>query len=277
MLSGVAHNAPRRPATRAARGLELFLFEEEPGGWPAPLSEVAGWQERVERHTAEHIVDICPFVQIFDVLVPQTGEQVVNFFRFLDAQSPVEQVTDVPKNSEDRIQQRFVERDSRIPQMAEQLVEVPTVLSLFLLAEQIVDILVPRGRGGSGDGGPQGFLPGQGSQRTVEQIVAVPVPGGGLQHFPSGQSSTACSPEELFQGVVRGGRREFECEGARTLELIHAGCSSRCRCFVMTSTTARTTGSDRSGRATGRCRLAFGWAGCALMSRPTTCCCRSLA
>ena len=148
-----AHSAPRRPPTRAARGPELFqLFEEEPGGGrPAPLSEVAGWQERVERHTTEHTADICLFVQILDVLVPQTGAQLVKFLRFLDAQSPVEQVIDVPKISEDSIQQRFVDRDSRIPQMAEQLVEVPTVLTPSLLAEQIVDIPVPHGRGSSSD------------------------------------------------------------------------------------------------------------------------------
>ena len=49
--------------------------------------------------------------------------------------------------------------------MAEQMVEVPTVLSPSLhqqrFAEQIVDNPVPRGRGGSGGGSLQGFLPGQ--------------------------------------------------------------------------------------------------------------------
>ena len=86
--------------------------------------------------------------------------------------------------------------DSPVPQMVEQLVEVPTVLTLSSLqknAEQIVDIPVPRGRDrrrlqGSFPrqsstaagvvqnvdipvrGGLRGFLPGQDSQRVLEQI-----------------------------------------------------------------------------------------------------------
>ena len=108
---------------------------KEPGGVrPALLSEVAGWHDRVERHTGEHIDEICPYVPILDVPVPQMGEQL-NFFRFLDVQSPVEQVIDLPRMPEDSIQQRLVDRDSRVPQMAEQLVEVPTVLTLAVLAE----------------------------------------------------------------------------------------------------------------------------------------------
>ena len=64
------------------------------------------------------------------------------------------------------------------PQVAKQLVEVPTVLSPLRIAEQIVGIPVPRGRG-------QGSLPGQSttathtsgkriSERIVEQIVDFP-------------------------------------------------------------------------------------------------------
>ena len=37
------------------------------GGRPAPLSEVAGWQERVQRHAVEHLADLAPLVQILDV------------------------------------------------------------------------------------------------------------------------------------------------------------------------------------------------------------------
>ena len=114
------------------------LFEEEPGG---------GSQERVLLHTVEHADDICPFVQILD-------PPVVNFFRFLDTQLPVEQVTDVPKISEDIVQPRMIDCDLRHPQITEQLVEVPTVLSFASLQQQtlehIVNIPVPRGRGGSG-------------------------------------------------------------------------------------------------------------------------------
>ena len=90
-----AHNAPRRPTSGAARGPELFQLLEE---------EVAGLQERVQRHAVEHLVDF----------VPQTVEQLVEVFRLLDTEVP-EQVIDVPWISQDRIQQRFVDRDLRHP------------------------------------------------------------------------------------------------------------------------------------------------------------------
>ena len=40
---------------------------------PTCLVEPRGPQEAVQRHTVEHIVDVCPFVQILDVLVSQMG------------------------------------------------------------------------------------------------------------------------------------------------------------------------------------------------------------
>ena len=120
-------------------------------------------QERVLQLTVEPADAICPFVQILDALVPQMGEQLVHFFKFLDTQLPVEQVIDVPKISEDIIQPRLVDRDLRHAQIAEQLVEVPTILSFASLqqqtAERIIDIPVPRGHGGSGGGGLHGFSP----------------------------------------------------------------------------------------------------------------------
>ena len=102
-------------------------------------------QERVLRHTVKQIADACLFVQILNALVPQTGEQLVSFFKFLDTQMPVEQVIAVPKITKDMIQPRLVDYDLRQPQM------------LFFLKqrvlEQIVDIPVPRGRWSSGGGG----------------------------------------------------------------------------------------------------------------------------
>ena len=112
----------------------------------------------------------------------------------------------MPKISQDRIQQRLVDRDHRLPQLAEQLVEVPTVLSLALLqqqlAEQTVDIPVSR-RGGSGSGGPQSFNPEQSSTAFVEQLVDIPVPGGGLHDSlldPGSSASSAVWRDEAFQG-----------------------------------------------------------------------------
>ena len=52
---------------------ELFSLEEEPGGGlPAPLSEVAGRQEKVERHVVDDLGELAPLVQILDLPVPQS-------------------------------------------------------------------------------------------------------------------------------------------------------------------------------------------------------------
>ena len=116
----------------------------------------------------------------------------------------------MPRISEDIIQPRLVDFDLRHPQMVEQLVEVPTILSFAALeqqiAEQIADIPVPLGRGGSSRGGLQGFHPKQVSQRTVEQLDDTPVPGGSLHvphPDPGRAASSAVSRDEAFQGVFR--------------------------------------------------------------------------
>ena len=94
--------------------------------------------------------------------------------------------------------------DDPAPQMVEQLVEVPTIVSwslLQLIMEQNADIPFP-GRGGR-IAGLQGSLPGQSatalhgswerfSERIVEQNVDFSV-GGGLQDFRPGQSSSSSS------------------------------------------------------------------------------------
>ena len=91
--------------------------------------------------------------------------------------------------------------------MAEQLLEMPTVLSLALLqqqyAEQIVDNPASRGRGRRG--GIQGFFPGQSS---TADAVDTP-PRGDLQGFLPGEGSSASSShspgaaDEAGQGVFR--------------------------------------------------------------------------
>ena len=134
---------------------ELFSLEEEPGGGlPAPLSEVAGRQDMAVRHVMDDLGSVCPFVQILDLLVPQTVDNVTDALRILD-RPMAEQVIDVPKISCSPCPSRSPIPE---PQSAEQLVEVPTVLSptriALQIAEQIVDTPVPRGRG-------QGFLPEQ--------------------------------------------------------------------------------------------------------------------
>ena len=172
---------------------------------PAPLTDVAGWQERVQRHTAEHIVDVLPCVQILDVPVPQAGEQLVDIIRLVDTQTPVEHVIEVPKiSSPSRCSRSMLSA----PQTAEQLVEVPTVMSFSSLqqstAEQIIDIPVPRLRG---------VHPGPGSLlRSVKQIVDIPVPHGrgrvggrSLQGLRPEQSSTAFAEQNVDSPVPRRG------------------------------------------------------------------------
>ena len=55
-------------------------------------------------------------------------------FRRLDIEVPA-QVIEVPKISQDCIRERLVDCDLRHPQMAEQLLEVPTVLSTTRLRQ----------------------------------------------------------------------------------------------------------------------------------------------
>ena len=106
---------------------ELFqLFEEEPGGLrPTGLVEPRGPQERIQRHTAEQMIK--SFVPVpmldLDAPVPLMVDQLVDVLKLFDNSVP-EQDIDVPKISQDAIPQRTVLCE---PQLAEQLVEVPTV------------------------------------------------------------------------------------------------------------------------------------------------------
>ena len=113
--------------------------------------------------------------------MPQLVEQLPDVLQFFDTLMPdPEQVIEVPKILPEDVPMRITVRDT---QLAEQLVEVPTIVSyssLQRIMEQNVDIPVP-GRGGR-ISGLQGFLPGQNStarrssqkrisERIVEQIV----------------------------------------------------------------------------------------------------------
>ena len=168
-----------------------------------PLPEVLP-QVGLQRHTVEQRIVHTPYVQILDAPVPQMVEQLLDFFKDLDVDVPA-QVIEVPKISQDIIPQRSLDL---VPQMAEQSVEVPTVLIptriALRIAEQIVSSPVPRGR-------VQGFLPVQSSttfssygkrisERTVVQIVDISSSGGGFGH---GASSSAGPADEDFTGVFR--------------------------------------------------------------------------
>ena len=195
---------------------ELFdLFEEPGGGRPSLLLEPQGPQAGVQRHTMEHIADVVPMVQVLDLPVPQGAGQLVEVWRHLDFLIP-EQVIEVPKISLDKARRRMADF-SRPPQTAEQLVDVPTIISCSSLqrtVEQSIAIPVPQVRGG-GCGGLQGFRPGQGTPAAgVEQIVDFPVPqrrrkrSGGFQGFLPGQYSTA-DVEQNVDIPARGGFHGF--------------------------------------------------------------------
>ena len=79
----------------------------------------------------EDLGSVCPFVQILDLLVPQMVENVTDtLLRILDF--PIaEQVIEVPKISCYPCPSRSLIPE---PQSAEQLVEVPTVLSPLRIA-----------------------------------------------------------------------------------------------------------------------------------------------
>ena len=179
---------------------------------PLPLVEVRP-QEWVQRPIAEQIVETFVPLQVLDAPVPQMETQLVEFTQKLDTAN-AEQVIEVPKLSQDRIPQRFAVRR---PQKAEQLVEVPTVLSFSSLqqqsAEQIIDIPAHRRCRRRGQGGLHGLRPDQSStaslssaerisERIVKQNVDIPVSGGGLHVLPDpgGSSSSAVSRDERGDG-----------------------------------------------------------------------------
>ena len=134
-------------------------------------------------------------VQNFDVPVPQMVEQFPNIVEFFAALSPVPEQVILPHDVPPR-------RLCRDTQLAEQLVEMPTIL-FFLkqrIPEQIVDNPVPHGGRGASEG-LQGFLPGHSSlKRTANKIADLSAPRSGvprLQGFLPEQSSTATSSSSL--------------------------------------------------------------------------------
>ena len=126
---------------------ELFqLYEEEPGGFRPPcLGEPRGPQDQDQQRTVEQPADYAPMVHILDAPVAQMVEQLPDIMRFFDTLSPVpEQVIEVHKIFPDDVPMRTTVRDTQ--QLAEQLVEVPTIVSfsaLLWIVERQDDIPVP--------------------------------------------------------------------------------------------------------------------------------------
>ena len=137
-----------------------------------------------------------------DVPVPQMVDQLPDIEHFFAALSPdPEQVIVVPKILHLDVPMRAA---LRVTQLVEQLVEVPTTVtysSLLRTMEQLVDIPVPGGGGPSS--GPHGFLPRQRStaspsrKRISERIVEQfvdPVSRGLPGSLPGQSSSSSHSP-----------------------------------------------------------------------------------
>ena len=116
-------------------------------------------QGRILRHVVGHLP-----APSLDVPVPQMVDQLPDIEHFFAALSPdPEQVIEVPKILPLDVPMRAA---LRVMQPVEQLVEVPTTVSYSSLqrtVEQHVDIPVPGGGGSSS--GLQGFLP---RQRSTE-------------------------------------------------------------------------------------------------------------
>ena len=218
------HGYAPEDAPRQAAGAQHFAMDAGEGGEapaagrPAPLLEVLP-QERVQQRTVEQIVDPAPLVPLLDDVVPQMVEQLVDIFSPLDLHV-AEQVIEVPKIV---FPPRAAHTVLGAPQTVDQLVEVPTIISYSSLLQQTMEqnVAIPvRGRGGR-NVNLQGFPPRQSStapcfllERISAQIVeqTVDIPGGGLQDFRPGQSSSsvAHSPaawlntdDEPFKGVFR--------------------------------------------------------------------------
>ena len=115
------------------------------GSQPPCLGEPREPQERIQLRTMEQLADVVPMVQILDIPVVLVVEQLADVLRFFASLLPVpEQDIEVPKILLDDVPLRTVLRGT---QLAEQLVEVPTIVSFSSLQrtmEQRVDIPAPR-------------------------------------------------------------------------------------------------------------------------------------
>ena len=128
----------------------------------------------------EHIVDlvrVAPIVQILDAPVPQMVEQLPDILWFFDTLIPdTEQVIEVPKILPEDVTMRTAARE---PQLAEQLVDVPTypgyalaVVTVQTLGWRTAAALIEQfgdtpARGGGSRKGSRGPRPGRDTARPA--------------------------------------------------------------------------------------------------------------
>ena len=168
------HSAPRRqepPLPAVTTSTQYFTLYDESvpvtGLRRTGLVEPREPQERVQRHTMEQFGELASMVQILDAPVPQKVDKLEDVLKIVGLSVPVQEI-EVPKISS--LSCPPPRRVLPEPQSAEQLVEVPTVLSPLRIAEQIVGIPVPQGRGKRR---VQGFLPEQGSTATPSSLERI--------------------------------------------------------------------------------------------------------
>ena len=124
---------------------EFFPLSDDEGdaerGSPPPcLGEPRGPHDRIQQRTVEQLAEVVPMVHILDIPEPQGVDQLVDVLRFVDALVLVaEQVIEVPKIILENIPPRRLVRD---PQLAEQLVDVPTRFPVHVLVPRMEDQLV---------------------------------------------------------------------------------------------------------------------------------------
>ena len=117
--------APTRAAERRHGPVRVQAPPQEDTG---SLGERRGPQEVV--HHMEHMAGVCSFVQILDAPMPQMVDQLKILGMMLLVVP--EQVFEVPKIS---LQSRCSRTVLRQPELVEQLVEVPTVLTYSFIQQ----------------------------------------------------------------------------------------------------------------------------------------------
>ena len=155
------------------------------GALPAPLSEVAGRQDKVVRHVVEDLGEFAPLVQILDLPVPQTVDNVADALRILDF--PIaEQVIEVPHDLLFSVSfsfSPFLSRSQRnswwkcppccLPSASPCGSRNRSLTLQFLVV--VVKVLSP-GQSTTATSSSLERIP----ERTVEQIVDISSPGDGL-------------------------------------------------------------------------------------------------
>ena len=196
-----------RKALEAQERLEQEVVE-----WTVPQHFSVATPRAVDDGFFDVPAPVVEYVSPASLVLPAPGVEYVSpASEVISIPAVAEQVIEVPKLA---LPVRAVQRAALPePQLVEQLVEVPTVLSVAVLqqrtAEQIVDTPVPHGRGGGSRGSLHGLSQGQGSTacrfvvRGGGANVDIPVPhgrGGGARGrtvfggdlgLSQGQGSTA--------------------------------------------------------------------------------------